>query len=318
MENRENDMEKAGSSPLLEVEHLEVSFLQYERGWRQKTIVPIRDLSLSVHSGEMVAVVGSSGSGKSPRAHAVMGVWPYNGGWKGDIRYGGGALPEKRLKKLGGREIVLVPQGVSYLDPQMRGGEQVRKGKRDSESREKCRRVLGRYGLGPETEERYPFELSGGMTRRVLIATAVQEEPRLVIADEPTPGLHMDAARRVMGHFREIADGGAGVLVITHDLELAAETADRIVVFYAGTNLEEATAGDFSSEECLRHPYSKALYRAMPDHGFSASPGTQPYVEAMPEGCPYGPRCPWFEEACRQEVPYRNLRKGKVRCRKAQ
>ena len=312
MENRENDMEKAGSSPLLEVEHLEVSFLQYERGWSQKTIVPIRDLSLSVHSGEMVAVVGSSGSGKSLLAHAVMGLLPYNGSWKGDIRYRGEALTEKRLKKLRGREIVLVPQSVSYLDPLMRAGEQVRKGKRDSESREKCRRVLGRYGLGPETEERYPFELSGGMTRRVLIATAVQEEPRLVIADEPTPGLHMDAARR------EIADGGAGVLVITHDLELAAETADRIVVFYAGMNLEEATAGDFSSEECLRHPYSKALYRAMPDHGFSASPGTQPYVEAMPEGCPYGPRCPWFEEACRQEVPYRNLRKGKVRCRRAQ
>ena len=269
MENRENDMEKAGSSPLLEVEHLEVSFLQYERGWSQKTIVPIRDLSLSVHSGEMVAVVGSSGSGKSLLAHAVMGLLPYNGSWKGDIRYRGEALTEKRLKKLRGREIVLVPQSVSYLDPLMRAGEQVRKGKRDSESREKCRRVLGRYGLGPETEERYPFELSGGMTRRVLIATAVQEEPRLVIADEPTPGLHMDAARRVMGHFREIADGGAGVLVITHDLELAAETADRIVVFYAGTNLEEATAGDFSSEECLRHPYSKALYRAMPDFCFS-------------------------------------------------
>lgn len=318
MENRENDMEKAGSSPLLEVEHLEVSFLQYERGWRQKTIVPIRDLSLSVHSGEMVAVVGSSGSGKSLLAHAVMGLLPYNGSWKGDIRYKGEPLTEKRLKKLRGREIVLVPQSVSYLDPLMKAGEQVRKGKKDPESREKCCRVLGRYGLGPETEERYPFELSGGMTRRVLIATAVQEEPRLVIADEPTPGLHMDAARRVMGHFREIADGGAGVLVITHDLELAAETADRIVVFYAGTNLEEAAAGDFSSEECLRHPYSKALYRAMPDHGFSASPGTQPYVEAMPEGCPYGPRCPWFEEACRQEVPYRNLREGKVRCRRAQ
>ena len=146
MENRENDMEKAGSSPLLEVEHLEVSFLQYERGWRQKTIVPIRDLSLSVHSGEMVAVVGSSGSGKSLLAHAVMGLLPYNGSWKGDIRYRGEALTEKRLKKLRGREIVLVPQSVSYLDPLMRAGEQVRKGKRDSESREKCRRVLGRYG----------------------------------------------------------------------------------------------------------------------------------------------------------------------------
>ena len=311
-------MEDLQREELLRIEHLSVTFTQYDGWFSRKTLPVIRDLSLKVSRGEMVAVVGSSGSGKSLLAHAVMGLLPYNGSWKGDIRYRGEALTEKRLKKLRGREIVLVPQSVSYLDPLMRAGEQVRKGKRDSESREKCRRVLGRYGLGPETEERYPFELSGGMTRRVLIATAVQEEPRLVIADEPTPGLHMDAARRVMGHFREIADGGAGVLVITHDLELAAETADRIVVFYAGMNLEEATAGDFSSEECLRHPYSKALYRAMPDHGFSASPGTQPYVEAMPEGCPYGPRCPWFEEACRQEVPYRNLRKGKVRCRRAQ
>lgn len=318
MENRETDRKKKESCPLLEVEHLEVSFLQYERGWRQKTIVPIRDLSLSVHPGEMVAVVGSSGSGKSLLAHAVMGLLPYNGSWKGEIRYRGEPLTEKRLKKLRGREIVLVPQSVSYLDPLMKAGEQVRKGKKDPESREKCRKVLARYGLGPETEERYPFELSGGMIRRVLIATAVQEEPRLVIADEPTPGLHMEAARRVMGHFREIADGGAGVLVITHDLELAVETADRIVVFYAGTNLEEASAEDFSSEKSLRHPYTRALYRAMPDHGFSSSPGTQPYVESMPEGCPYGPRCPWFVEDCRQEIPYRELREGKVRCRKAQ
>lgn len=122
MENRERDMENAGSSPLLEVEHLEVSFLQYERGWSQKTIVPIRDLSLSVHSGEMVAVVGSSGSGKSLLAHAVMGLLPYNGSWKGDIRYKGEPLTEKRLKKLRGREIVLVPQSVSYLDPLMKAG----------------------------------------------------------------------------------------------------------------------------------------------------------------------------------------------------
>lgn len=110
MENRENDMEKAGSSPLLEVEHLEVSFLQYERGWSQKTIVPIRDLSLSVHSGEMVAVVGSSGSGKSLLAHAVMGLLPYNGSWKGDIRYKGELLTEKRLKSCGAGRLCWFPR----------------------------------------------------------------------------------------------------------------------------------------------------------------------------------------------------------------
>ena len=127
----------------------------------------------------------------------------------------------------------------------MKAGASVRKGKKDSETRRKCREVLARYGLGKETEELYPFELSGGMTRRVLISTAVMEKPRLVIADEPTPGLHMEAAKRVLSHFREIADEGAGVLLITHDLELALEAADRIVVFYAGTNVEEAPVADF-------------------------------------------------------------------------
>ena len=128
--------------------------------------------------------------------------------------------------------MVLVPQSVSYLDPLMKVGEQVRRGQKDKESVKRCRESLGRYGLGEDTEGLYPFELSGGMTRRVLISTAVMEHPRLVIADEPTPGLHIRAARRVLNHFREIADEGAGVLLITHDLELALEVADRIVVFY--------------------------------------------------------------------------------------
>ena len=178
--------------------------------------------------------------------------------------------------------------------------------------------VLGRYGLDEKTERLFPFQLSGGMTRRILISTAVMETPRLVIADEPTPGLHITAARRVLSHFREIADQGAGVLLITHDLELALDTADRIVVFYAGTNLEEADSRDFAREQTLRHPYSRALFRAMPEHGFSAAPGAQPFAGELPEGCPYGPRCPWAEEVCRGEVPYRELRGGCVRCARAE
>ena len=181
----------------------------------------------------------------------------------------------------------------------------------------RCRQSMGRYGLGEDTEELYPFELSGGMTRRVLISTAVMEHPRLVIADEPTPGLHISAARRVLSHFREIADQGAGVLLITHDLELALEVADRIVVFYAGTNVEEALAEDFEDEQRLRHPYTKALFRAMPRHGFKASSGTQPYAADMPAGCPYGPRCPDMDEGCLQEISYRSFRGGMVKFRKA-
>lgn len=325
MEQKFKEQKKEGSggmkqeeaAALLSVKHLSVSFTRYERGWRQTRMTAIRDLNLSIRPGELVAVVGSSGSGKSLLAHAVMGLLPYNACLDGEIFFEGEPLTEKRLRKLRGCEIVLVPQSVSYLDPLMKAGDQIRKGKRDPDSRKRCRQVLERYGLGEKTENLYPFELSGGMTRRILIATAVQEHPKLVIADEPTPGLHRTAARRVMSHFRELADEGAGVLMITHDLELALTAADRIVVFYAGTDLEEARAEDFQSEDRLRHPYTRALFRAMPQHGFQFVPGTQPYGKDVPEGCVFGPRCPQCEERCLEPVECRPLRNGQVRCWKA-
>jgi len=158
-----------------------------------------------------------------------------------------------------------VPQSVSYLDPLMKIGDQIRNGKKDHSVKEKCLAVLKRYGLAPDIREKYPFQLSGGMTRRVLISTAaLMWQPRLIIADEPTPGLHMEAATRVMGHFREMADDGAGVLLITHDLELALLTADRVVVLYGGRVIEETDAAAFQNEENLKHPYTKALFRSMP------------------------------------------------------
>ena len=302
---------------ILSVEHLMISFSQYERGWRKIQLPVIRDLSINIKGHEIVAVVGSSGSGKSLLAHAVMGLLPANASWKGRIAFKGEELTGNRVGELWGRQMVLVPQSVSYLDPLMKVGDQVRRGHKDGISRARSREVLGRYGLGEDTEELYPFQLSGGMTRRVLISTAVMEKPELVIADEPTPGLHISAAKRVLSHFREIADGGAGVLLITHDLELALQVADRIVVFYAGTNVEEAAVSDFQKEERLRHPYTRALYRAMPSHGFEVQPGAQPYVKDLPVGCPYGPRCPIADQGCMEEIEYRAYEGGMVKCRKA-
>lgn len=286
---------------ILSVEHLMISFSQYVGGWRQRELPVIRDLNIKVREHEVVAVAGSSGSGKSLLAHAVMGLLPQNAACQGTVSFEGEILTQKKKEQLRGSRMVLVPQSVSYLDPLMKVGEQVRRGQKDRESVKRCRQSMGRYGLGEDTEELYPFELSGGMTRRVLISTAVMEHPRLVIADEPTPGLHISAARRVLTHFREIADQGAGVLLITHDLELALEVADRIVVFYAGTNVEEALAEDFEDEQRLRHPYTKALFRAMPRHGFKAASGTQPYVADMPAGCPYGPAArTWMKAVSRK------------------
>lgn len=303
---------------ILKIEHMNISFSQYGKGLRQVELPVIRDLDVEVKAGEMVAVVGSSGSGKSLLAHGVMGILPYNAQMGGTMWYRGEPLTKERIRKLRGKEILMVPQSLSYLDPLMKTGEQIRNGKKDEKSKKKLKGIFQRYHLKEEVEEKYPFELSGGMSRRILISTAMIEEPHLVIADEPTPGLDLAMAKRAMSHFRELADMGAGVLVITHDLELALEVADRIVVFYAGTTVEEANVSDFQQESTLRHPYTKALWRALPQNGFQFIEGSQPYVKDMPEGCPFAPRCERCTEACKGEIPYRSVRGGKVRCVKGE
>lgn len=301
--------------PVLKIEHMNITFTQYDRGMHQTKLPVIRNLDVEVHAGEMVAIAGSSGSGKSLLAHAVMGVLPYNASMGGKITYCGEELTAERIEKLRGNEIVMVPQSIAFLNPLMKIGPQICKGKKDEARRKKLGEIFRRYELKQEVGNLYPFELSGGMNRRILISTAMIEEPRLVIADEPTPGLDLKVAKRAMQHFRELADMGAGVLVITHDLELALEVADRIAVFYAGTTIEEAAVSDFDREETLRHPYTKALWRAMPKNGFRFIEGSQPYVKELPTGCPFAPRCDKCTEKCvEKEIAYRKVRGGRVRC----
>jgi peptide/nickel transport system ATP-binding protein len=310
----ENRMEKKDGTPVLKIEHLQIVFTQYERGLRQEELPVIRNLDLEVNAGEMVAVVGSSGSGKSLLAHGIMGILPYNAAMNGTVLYQGEPLTEERRRKLVGHEIVMVPQSLSYLDPLRKVGDQITKGSKDPSKREKLKALFRRYELKEEVEQLYPFELSGGMNRRVMISTAMIEEPKLVIADEPTPGLDLAMAKKAMANFREMADMGAGVLVITHDLELALAVADKIAVFYAGTTVEEANIPDFQKEETLRHPYTKALWRALPQNGFQWIAGSQPYVKDLPKGCPFAPRCSERTEVCAGEIPYRKVRGGHVRC----
>lgn len=193
---------------ILEINHMQISFCQYQKGMQQSQLPVIRDLNVTVHAGEMVAVVGSSGSGKSLLAHGIMGILPYNATIEGDVQYCGEPLTEKKIKQLRGKEIVLVPQSTSYLDPLMKVGQQICKGKKNLEKKRKLDSIFEKYGLGKNVQEQYPFELSGGMTRRVMISTALIETPKLVIADEPTPGLDPKLARRAMEHFRELADMG--------------------------------------------------------------------------------------------------------------
>ncbi|KKX57169.1 peptide ABC transporter ATP-binding protein [Brevibacillus borstelensis cifa_chp40] len=312
------------SKPILEVEELSISFAQYTSGLRQSSLKVIADLSVSVCPGEIVAVVGSSGSGKSLLAHAILGILPGNAAISGSIRFAGQKLTAEYQEAIRGREIALIPQSVNYLDPLMQVGKQVRNAAKMAKgsspdraaARKIQREVFARYNLAPEVERLLPFQLSGGMARRVLVATALVSSARLVIADEPTPGLDDAAVRETLGCFRELADQGRGVLLITHDIETALEIADRIAVFYAGTTVEVAPVQDFSGGgEALRHPYTKALWRSLPKNDFAPIPGFQPHPNALPEGCLFQPRCPMATPECTAGRPeMRAVREGMVRC----
>lgn len=297
---------------ILEVRDLSVSFTMYGRGMERKEMKAIRDLSLTVKKGEILAVAGSSGSGKSLLAHTILGILPGNAQVSGEIVYDGQVLSPSRQQKLRGKEIALVPQSVDYLDPLMKVGNQVMG---ISGTREKQEAVFKKYGLEDQVKKMYPFQLSGGMARRILVSTAVIGDAKLIIADEPTPGLSREVAQTAMGHFRSLADEGKGVMLITHDLDLALPYADRIAVFYAGTTVEITSAKDFvKGEETLRHPYTKALWRAMPQNGFQPVKGTQPYAGDVSQGCLFAPRCANKTSECEKKIAMRSLRGGEVRC----
>ena len=301
--------------PLLEVSDLSVSFQMYRRGLTRQRLQVISSLSLSVYPGEILAVAGSSGSGKSLLASAILGILPDNARVEGRLSFDGRPLTPDRQAELRGGEIALVPQSVAFLDPLMKVGSQA-DGHRKPRPTEKRRSLFRRFGLPEQTERLYPFQLSGGMARRVLVSTALLAGARLIIADEPTPGMSLDQAREALQMFRDLADAGKAVVLITHDIDLAFHFAHRIAVFYAGTTVETAPAEDFRrGPEALRPPYSRALWRALPQHDFAPIAGFQPYAGDLPRGCLFAPRCPHRTAQCESAVPpVRRVRDGEVRC----
>ena len=299
---------------ILEIAHLSIAFRQYTQHLSQEWLPMISDLNAYVHEGEVVAVVGSSGSGKSLLAQAVLGILPENAKMSGNIAFEEVCLTEEKKKEYRGNKIAFIPQSVNCLDPLMKVGKQVRGSEKKAGTTKRQKELFREYGLPENVENLYPHECSGGMLRRILLCTAWMGNPRLIIADEPTTGLDRDLAEKVMGDFRKFAEKGNGVLCITHDLELALKTADRVVVFYAGTTLEEALSSDFQDESRLRHPYTRALLRALPQQDFEPAAGTQPQVVQEGTGCVYLPRCPGSTEECRGEIPFVHVNCGSVRC----
>lgn len=301
---------------LLEVKDLSVSFTKYISMFHKQDVIAMESLHLSVNEGEIVAVIGSSGSGKSLLAHAILGILPDNAKTTGQIMYQGQLLDRKRLHALRGKEIVYVPQSVNYLDPLMKVGRQVHQSSKDQSVVQKQKDLFRRYRLAEHVERLYPHQLSGGMLRRVLVASAAIKQPRLIVADEPTPGMHPDDVKEALQNFRELAAAGAGVIFITHDIDSALKIADRVAVFYAGTTIEVANKEDFAGDgERLRHPYTKSLWNALPQNEFQPITGSQPKSSAEIVGCLFADRCNQMTSACLQERPeLRTVRDGEVRC----
>lgn len=302
--------------PILEVENLSVSFKQYTEGLKHKKSTVISSLDVTIEEGEILAVVGASGSGKSLLAHAILGILPSNAIMSGVIKYAGEELTPARQRVLRGSEIALIPQSVNYLDPLMRVGSQVRTSVKNGNAQATQREVFNRYHLKTDVEKMYPFQLSGGMARRTLLATAMVSGARVIIADEPTPGLDSVVISEALNHLKEFADNGCAVMLITHDIESALKIADKIAVFYAGTTVEISPVEHFSGKgEQLRHPYSKALWRALPQNDFIPIAGSQPHPSQLPSGCLFAPRCEVATPNCEKARPgMRNLRNGMVRC----
>lgn len=253
---------------LLDVKHLSIGFQSYNAQLEKITVQAIKDMSVQLNTGEILAIVGSSGSGKSLLAHAIMDILPDNAKIGGEIYYKGKLLDKTIIDQLRGKSLCFIPQSISYLDPLMQVGEQVR-GVRGEAARALQEKAFKHYNLKTGADKLYPFQLSGGMARRVLLSTTFVSDAELIIADEPTPGLDLEIAVEALKDFRALANQGKGVILITHDIDLALHVADKIAIFHDGRVIETADTSCFSGTgEGLKHPYSRALFKALPQNGF--------------------------------------------------
>ena len=283
-----------------------------------EVVKAVDGVTLEVGKGEIVALVGESGSGKSTLAFSIMRLLPPGGRIVGGrILFEGvdlAALPEKEMRRYRGKKISAVFQDpLTSLDPLMRIGDQFVEtlqthfplSREEAEARAK--RLLEMVGIHPERFHDYPHQLSGGMRQRVMIALAISTEPDLVIADEPTTALDVVIQAQIMRIFKRLRDElGISFILVTHDIALAMEVADRIAVMYAG-KLAEYAPTETIYEEPL-HPYTRALLRAVPDVEDASKrlvyiPGSPPDLSRPPPGCRFHPRCPFASEKCSREEP---------------
>ena len=299
---------------------LDVRGLVTEIRTRHGVVRAVDDVSLTVGRGEIVALVGESGSGKSMTAYSLMQLFPTPSARvaAGQILFEGRDLlttPPDELRRIRGDRMAMIFQDPSsFLNPLMTVGRQVAEPllARDYPSNQIDARVhdlLTRMGLpdAASLARRYPFELSGGQRQRALIAAALACKPMLVIADEPTTALDVTVQAQIMDLLHSLRDElGLSILLITHDLGIVAQHADRVYVMYAARLAETATTRDLFHDP--RHPYTRGLLRSTlsiesASNELYSIPGVVPNLAAPPQGCRFHPRCPLATETCHQQPP---------------
>ncbi len=310
---------------LLTLQNVDISF-----GRGKRRVQCADGVTLHVDAGEILCLVGESGCGKSITALSVMGLLPRQGHVDaGSIRLMDReltGLSEKELDALRGHDMAMIFQDIMYsLNPVLPIGLQMTEGMRRhlrlDRAQASCRAVelLGKVGI-PEPEaamRKFPHQLSGGQRQRVMIAMALSCGPKLLIADEPTTALDMTVQHQLLQLLRQLRDEGMGILLITHDIGVVAELADRVAVMYAGQCVEEADVHTLLTAP--QHPYTKALLAAVPgvddpkDRLLHTIPGTVPERYDTLEGCRFAPRCP-HAEGCRRAPGYDEADAHPVRC----
>jgi oligopeptide/dipeptide ABC transporter ATP-binding protein len=291
------------------------------------------DVSLAIGEGEALGLVGESGSGKSMTARAVARLLPRGAQTTGAIRFAGDDVLELAggaLRRYRERVVMIFQDPRAHVNPVRRIGDFMTEGLRlhDVPRDEAVRRsvdALRDVGIedGARRLEQYPHELSGGLLQRVMIATMLLGEPRLVLADEPTTALDVTTQAEVMAILDELRrERGLALLFITHDLELAAAVCDRTAVMYAGQIVETRVSSLLDRDPL--HPYTAALAAARPDIGSTAArlaaiPGRPVSAFEAPDGCPFAPRCTFAQDRCREGRPaLRPLDGGQARCVRAE
>ncbi|MGH8256734.1 MAG: ABC transporter ATP-binding protein [Steroidobacteraceae bacterium] len=308
-------MSTAPAQTLLQVRGLTVQF-PTARG----TLRAVGGADLVLRSGECLGIVGESGSGKTQLLHAILGLSPPRARLNGSIRYRDQellGLPLRALNRIRGHRIAMIFQDpMTALNPCLRIGVQIAEVAQlhlGTSRREAQRRALSMLEAVQIADpqrclHQYPHELSGGMRQRVMIAMALIGEPDILLADEPTTALDVTVQAQILTLLRELrARSGASVLLVTHDLGVIAEIADRVAVMYAGAVLEQAPVdGIFSNP---RHPYTEALQRCLPrvdqpqPARLPSIGGRPPPLSALPPGCPFAPRCLYRLPICETRMP---------------